>query len=59
MQVDGAYTGHIHTRRDPQQVEFATGSYQGNTLLAHLQSAFPARAEGSSHGVSVGAGTLL
>ena len=40
-QVDATYTRHICTRRDPQKVEFAAGSYRGNTLPAHLWSAFP------------------
>ena len=31
---------HIHTRQDPQRVKFVAGSYRGNTLLAHLRSAF-------------------
>ena len=40
-QSDDTYTRHIHTRRDPQRVEFAAGSYRGNALLTHLRSAFP------------------
>ena len=40
-QSDGTYTGHIRTRQDPQQVEFAVGSYWGNALITHLWSAFP------------------
>ena len=39
-QADGTYAGHIRTCREPQQVEFAAGSYWGNALLAHLWSAF-------------------
>ena len=39
-QADGTYTGHIHTRRDPQRIEFGAGSYLGNELLAHLWSTF-------------------
>ena len=40
-QADGTYARHICMCRDPQQVEFAAGSYWGNVLLAHLRSAFP------------------
>ena len=40
-QEDGTYTGHIHTRQEPQQVKFLTGYYRGNALLVHLRSAFP------------------
>ena len=39
-QADSTYTGHMRTCREPQQVEFATGSYRRNALLAHLCSAF-------------------
>ena len=40
-QADGAYTEHISTRQEPQRVEFATGSYWGNTILTDLGSGFP------------------
>ena len=40
-QADGTYSGHIRTRREPQQVEFAAGCYRGNAILVHLRSAFP------------------
>ena len=39
-QADGTYTGNICIVCEPQRVKFASGSYRGKALLAHLWSAF-------------------
>ena len=39
-QADGTYTGNICIVSKPQRVKFASGSYRGKALLAHLWSAF-------------------